>query len=535
MSSAKKNDDSYLKREGLINANEQFETIYLAEEEIEKFMEKYMLENPDTEIETRYLNQSPIEVIQDIQVRWLRPETPEIPPIIIKEVADNSAKHEQPTIRIVQTQRKQQKHPQKPQEPMIIRERPPVLPIPSPKFAYVQNVIKRQKAPSEHNPTTQSISHSKEIKVEHVRSESNLENALPQPLHQPNFSFEEHHSVIEDEAEEEYGLNRFSNNGVEKSLISIDGIYQMRSDLDNAALEDEQQLRLYEEKLKQTLYEEYLLRMEREKLEKKLTESGLFDQRIRERSNSHDRCSSLLSSGRFSESLINNQGYVSQLERENKQKQHLSDIRSRVQQLQQKQAYNLNNNNSQLNESFGSGSETSTYKNIKFSKVVDKNELKRLNAILTNPNSPSITNKHEGDRIMSSFEDGNYIKNNQKQPNQQEQMMQRKVYNSSNDIFTQAPSNLKSHQLPPRMQTERKFLDDVRAYEAYNNGIKNQLSQNGSYVRPNNDMMSRSGSGGTGGGGGFRRQKITSVNRYYCANNPNPITDTVTDITSYKY
>ena len=135
--------DSYLKNEGIINTDEQFETIYLAEDEIEKFMEKYLLENPDTEIETRYLNQPPVEVIQDIEVRWLRPETPEIPPIIIKEIVESPHHHRvEPTIRIVQTRKEGPE--EKPQEPTIIREKPPIIPIPEPKFAYVQNVIKRQ-------------------------------------------------------------------------------------------------------------------------------------------------------------------------------------------------------------------------------------------------------------------------------------------------------------------------------------------------------------------------------------------------------
>ena len=63
----------------------------------------------------------------------------------------------------------------------------------------------------------------------------------------------------------------------------------------------------------------------------------------------------------------------------------------------------------------------------------------------------------------------------------------------------------------------------------YNNGLKSRLSENGSFIRPID--LSRSGSGS----GGFRRHKVTSVNRYYSSNNPNPITDTTTDITSYKY
>jgi hypothetical protein len=435
--------DTYLKKEGLIHANEQFETIYLAEDEIEKFMEKYMLENPDTEIETRYIDQPPIEVVQDIEVRWLRPETPEIPPIIIKEVVDTTPytnAETQPTIRIVQTSRREPNpnESKNPPEPLIIRERPPVLPIPEPKFAYVQNVIKRQVAPPPHQhhhhhhyPTSnqqqtkvQHIPEGKEIKVEHVRSESQTSfsnkgsmisdvKSLP-TTHQPNnFSFEEHHSIIEDEEEHEYGMSRMNN----KSLNSLDDIYRLRNENDRSQnLEDEHQLRLYEEKLKQTLYEEYLLRLEREKLEKKLTESGLFEQRIRERSTSHDRGSSLLSNARYSENVLNNQEYVSKLDREHELKER--QLRFHQQQQRQKNENRTSRSqdlkseenaaateSGQLNESFGSGSETSTYKNIKFSKVLDQKDLKRYNEILTNPNSPSIKTKTEGDKIMTTFDE----------------------------------------------------------------------------------------------------------------------------------
>lgn len=409
--------DSYLKKEGIINANEQFETIYLAEDEIEKFMEKYMLENPGTEIETRFINQPPVEVVQDIEVRWLRPETPEIPPIIIKEIVDNTPQVELPTIRIVQTSRKESSNENKSVEPLIIRERPPILPIPEPKFAYVQNVVKRQIPPPNHHSNNQltpktatkvhQIPEGKEIKVEHVRSESQtsfsnkgslISDVKSLNAHQTNFSFEEHHSIIEDEEEHEYGMNHGN-----KSLNSLDDIYRLRSQ----HLEDEHELRIYEEKLKQTLYEEYLLRMEREKLEKKLTESGLFEQRIRERSTSHDRGSSLLSNARYSENVLNNQDYVSKLDRENEQKEEQlrreqNDLgnRSRSQHLKSRGI----TDSGQLNESFGSGSDTSTYKNIKFSKVLDQKDLKRYNEILTNPNTPSIKTKTEGDKIMSSFD-----------------------------------------------------------------------------------------------------------------------------------
>ena len=83
----------------------------------------------------------------------------------------------------------------------------------------------------------------------------------------------------------------------------------------------------------------------------------------------------------------------------------------------------------------------------------------------------------------------------------------------------------------PRTNSEKKFLEDLKAYELYNNDLKSRISDNGSFIKQSD--LNRSGS--TGGGAGFRRHKITSVNRYFSSNNPNPITDTVTDIRSYKY
>ena len=267
-------------------------------------------------------------------------------------------------------------------------------------------------------PKSQLPDGGKEIKVEHVRSESqtslsnkgSIFNVINPP---PNFSFEEHHSIIEDE-EEEYGIPR------NKSINSIDEHFRMRNDLTAQTLDDEHhQLRLYEEKLKQTLYEEYLLRLEREKLEKKLTESGLFDQRIRERSNSHDRCSSLYSNARFSENMLNNNNaeyLLKEREHELKEQQRLRDHQILIEQNRSRPNFVKN----RLNESFETNSETSTYKNIKFSKVIDQNELRRLNDILTNPNTPSITSKTEGDRIMSSFEDASEMASQSEQNKKQQ-------------------------------------------------------------------------------------------------------------------
>lgn len=65
-----------LKSEGILQ-DENYETIYMTEEETNKFMEKYMAENPEVEIETRYVK--PIEpwlMKQEIQVTWLVPDEP---------------------------------------------------------------------------------------------------------------------------------------------------------------------------------------------------------------------------------------------------------------------------------------------------------------------------------------------------------------------------------------------------------------------------------------------------------------------------
>ena len=65
-----------LKHEGILE-NENYETVYLTEEETNRFMEKYMEENPDVEVETRFLKQiEPTVVTQEYQVRWLLPDEP---------------------------------------------------------------------------------------------------------------------------------------------------------------------------------------------------------------------------------------------------------------------------------------------------------------------------------------------------------------------------------------------------------------------------------------------------------------------------
>lgn len=383
-------DLSYLEKEGIIGKDEEVETIYLAEEEIEKFMQNYLKENPGTEIETRYINQPPIELTQDIEVRWLRPETPEIPPIIIKEV--DIVEKEQPPIRIVQKPKCEQEEIKC--DPIIIREKPPLLAIPEPKFAYVQNVIKREVKPD------------REIKVEHIRSESQSSLVKDSRLEYDeqvksersigvgtskdphHYSFEEHASIIDYEEEFEHRRSTIEE-------AHPDDQYRVKH-IRPRSVEDEHQLRLYEEKLKQTLYEEYLLRLEREKIEKKLSEQGVFEERLRERSVSQER----LSQNRF----INSRLSSSRLREEQRlREEEIRDQRLRERLIREEEFRQQFIRERQTQSLDTTASDTSTYKNIKFSKVTDENELKRLNAILNNPNAPSIRNKAEGDKIMSTL------------------------------------------------------------------------------------------------------------------------------------
>ncbi len=153
--SAPVSNEIYVK-EGILKENEEFETIYLDEDEIEKYLEQYMRENPGTEVETRYINQAPVSVPQNIEVRWLRPVTPEIPPIVIQEV--NVVEKEEPPIKIVQKSSRQEEEAT---EPIVIREKPMPFTMPEPKTIYLPTLIKRE--------NQENI---RDIKIEHVRSDS---------------------------------------------------------------------------------------------------------------------------------------------------------------------------------------------------------------------------------------------------------------------------------------------------------------------------------------------------------------------------
>lgn len=350
-----------LKNHGIIGKNDQCETLYLAEDEIEKFMEKYLKENPGAEIETRYISQPPMEMTQNIQVRWLRPETPEIPPIIIKEV--DAPQPELPPLRIVQKPKQQDEN----QEPLIIREKPPFIIIPEPKVAYVQNLSKKK---IEKNSTGDG----KAIKIEHVRSESqnSFDNSysnhiktrydMDEQLKRDRlYSFEEHASYVDYEEYDELPTHSY------------------RSKIPE---EDEQQLKIYEEKLKQTLYEEYLLRLERERLERKLSRSGVLEERIRERSVSQERMS-----------LLSNK-YSNARYREDEQR--LRQVREQEMNHDYISEYQTKSLDSHITE-------TSSIKNMKFSKITDPLELKRYNDFLYNPNSHSYESATDTDLNQSSY------------------------------------------------------------------------------------------------------------------------------------
>jgi len=369
------NTELFLQNEGILDKNENFETVYLGEDEIEKFMEKYLKENPGTEIETRYINHSPVEVTQDIEVRWLRPETPEIPPIIIKEVNVVDMNEPPPTIRIVQRAAKPFVDEEK-KEPVIIREKPKLLPAIEPKIIFVKNEMQQKPVKETIKPITNGNSNNnREIKIEHVRSNSrlmkhetnnnnnnNMNNKISTRLEFddqvktdkkllreiPHYSFEEHASIVDYEEEfehrrstvEESADEHFNNNNNNSRYHNRNS--QINNNTNNNSnknvfgpqrtLEEERQLKLYEEKLMQTLYEEYLLRLEREKIERKLQAEGVFDERIREKSMSQERLSQMRSS---QHRLSASQSRMSSFHQQQQQQQLNNQDRMREEELKE--------------------------------------------------------------------------------------------------------------------------------------------------------------------------------------------------------
>jgi hypothetical protein len=395
--SSKLNTESILKKEGILNNNEEFETVYLAEDEIERFMERYLAENPGAEIETRYIKAPPIQVVQDIHVRWLRPPTPEMPPIIIREVGVQQ--REPPPLRIVEKP-KNLKEP----EPIIIRERPPPPPIEEPTIAYVQNVIKIENRPanlqqsgSKSQPTassTKSSALSQEIPVEFVSSK-NLNDYLAG----------EQTSIFEVETNSSGPGERVT------------------ADIRSTTSSNDKELQEYEERLKRRLSESTskkistkVTQINQPRVPSTATFNPIEEQRFTRPNNDQLEA--------FNEE--EEEEHKSQLFTTSEELRSSSNTSSRLRPslpsistthhdriingANQKTTSSLITNvtrNTGISSSTTQNkpkSDTSTYKNIKFTKITDPEELNRFNAIFENPNTPFIRNKQDGDRIMSTFE-----------------------------------------------------------------------------------------------------------------------------------
>ena len=52
-------------------SNEKYETVYMTEEEIQKFLANYKHDHPEVEFETRHMKQTPIKLEQEINVKYL--------------------------------------------------------------------------------------------------------------------------------------------------------------------------------------------------------------------------------------------------------------------------------------------------------------------------------------------------------------------------------------------------------------------------------------------------------------------------------
>lgn len=68
----------------------------------------------------------------------------------------------------------------------------------------------------------------------------------------------------------------------------------------------------------------------------------------------------------------------------------------------------------------------------------------------------------------------------------------------------------------PRTESERRYLDDLRAYEMYNEDVRNsasRISDNSNGYRSNELTKS-------GNGSGVRRQVVTTIKKFYTSNTP---------------
>jgi hypothetical protein len=152
----------------------------------------------------------------------------------------------------------------------------------------------------------------------------------------------------------QFGNKRINNNNAFKSSFDVD----CKEDklltsyvLNDKIKEDQYNLMHYEENLKQSLYDDYLIKQERDKFEKKTTNPGVFIERFKEKNYSHEQTP-------------------------HKESLHASEKLK-----------------------IFTDSDTSTYRKIKFSKVTDHREIKRLNEILSNPKSLTINKKSDTDGI----------------------------------------------------------------------------------------------------------------------------------------
>lgn len=543
--------DNYIEKEGIIDTNEPFETVYLNDDEIEKFMEKYLLENPGTEIETRYVNQKPIDIPQNIEIRWLRPITPEIPPIIIQEV--NVIEKEEPIIKIVQRQSDKDRNIQLNLEPIVIREKPNPINLPEPKTIYLPTIIKR------------SVNESgKDIKIEHVRSDSQsvfdsrltyddqvFETKRAKQHSRDGYAYE-HASIVDYESyEDEEGNPRYR--PFPKNRVR--------------SVKEDQEIQLYEEKLMQTLYEEYLLKLERERLERKLSSSGVFEERIRERerersisqersmSQSHrmsNRYGQTRSSNRFSQSqvrineerLLQDQEIRMQNIRDEEFRQHQQRLRdeeiARYSRLTRTSQVKQGSTNERvLREELVKGQQDDVANSI-VNKVTDESELKHWADILNNSTNFPQNTAADTQRTLSSIANVTDM----------QQQRQTKVSSPTKYISHNADTNTEFYSVrSPSYEVDKRFQksSSTNLYNPYNesnsynmsprdesanerlNVNLNRNSETGLYnpmLTSNSDILSRSGSGN-----GMRRKVQTSSYKYYSSNYPNPTT--VTENTGY--
>jgi hypothetical protein len=344
-------------------------------------------------------------------------------------------------------------------------------------------------------------------------------------LFKDKYSVEEHTSIVD--LEEEFDPSKGGSSSIENE--SDDQLLRFPLSR-HRLLEDEQQLRYYEEKLKQTLYEEYLLKLEREKLEQKLIEQGVIEERLRQRTISQDRSMSQnrylndrsISHNRFTPVTpfhLNN----------NNRREYFRDFHPSIN--NHDRSFSINNNNHNNNKS---KPEVSSFKNIKFSRVTDENDLKRYHAILSNPNA-KILSKEDAEKLTSSFRevDQETILSHSKNLNDNVPQFTRiKFVNSSG-----SQTDIQSKNRLTKTESQRRYDDDLKAYELYNNGLINRLERptnSSSNKNPvdllRNTSAGSSGSSGSLGGtvtpnGGAYKKKKTVIKSYYISNYPNSISE----------